>query len=235
LTQVFPTGSGPLVYDSHRARTVLYSERWQASGGNLVEIWEWDGTLWTQRSAAGAPPARSEAGFTYDDQRGRAVLFGGVTSGNVRLDEVWELGVEGFALAQPFAAGCGTPPLRLESVGPRPVLGQVLQLEAATAPQAIAFLGFGWSRTVVSGTLLQLPLPLASFGMPGCELLHSGEQLFLLGTATAGNRVGWGLTIPNTASLVGLPFYLQASAPAPGQNPAQLILSNGLAVRLGNV
>lgn len=82
---------------------------------------------------------------------------------------------------------------------------------------------------------MTLPLSLAAFGMPGCELLHSGELLFLPGAPTANGTVTWSLTVPNAAMLVGLSFWLQASAPAPGQNPAGLIFSNGIAVRLGSV
>ena len=65
----------PMVYDSARARTVLF-------GGQgfplelLADTWEWDGA-WTRRTPTTSPSWRSDHAMAYDAARGRVVLFGG--------------------------------------------------------------------------------------------------------------------------------------------------------------
>jgi hypothetical protein len=54
-------------------------------------LWSWDGTRWTRIPATGAwPQARSEHAFAFDPQRGKAVLFGGLSANNTRLTDLWE-------------------------------------------------------------------------------------------------------------------------------------------------
>lgn len=84
-----------------------------------------------------------------------------------------------FSLSQPartesFGSACGVPTatghLQLASAG---VVGQPVLLAAdmAPLPQGVGLLLLGWSRTQWNGAAL--PLPLAPFGYPGCDLLVS--------------------------------------------------------------
>lgn len=43
----------------------------------LRDLWEWDGRNWTNVSTDGPPSGGGLPGLTYDEARGRLVLFGG--------------------------------------------------------------------------------------------------------------------------------------------------------------
>jgi len=79
-----------LVYHPIRRTVVMYG----GGGGitpNIVsdEMWEWDGTTWTQLCTNCAPGGRRYHAMTYDSGRDRIVLFGG-RPGGVELDDLWE-------------------------------------------------------------------------------------------------------------------------------------------------
>ena len=69
-----PRATHRLVYDSHRARVVLFGG-W-GENGLLNDTWEWDGTAWTLMSSTGPSP-RFATRLAYDEQRQRVVLFAG--------------------------------------------------------------------------------------------------------------------------------------------------------------
>lgn len=87
-----------MAYDSQRGVTVLFGGEglYVPASGFLADTWEWDGTTWTQRSPTTVPPVRSQHAMAYDSQRGRVVLFGGITNGPnpwssaVPLGDTWE-------------------------------------------------------------------------------------------------------------------------------------------------
>jgi hypothetical protein len=85
-----------MAYDSLRGRTVIFggmSLSPDQSQVTLKDLWEWDGTRWYFRSTNG-PIARFDPSMTYDERRGRAVLFGGtITPGLGEQSDgqfVWE-------------------------------------------------------------------------------------------------------------------------------------------------
>src|SRR5262249_32180113 len=88
-----------MVYDSQRARTVLFGGA--TSSGPNGETWEWNGTTWTQRMVTG-PPARQGHAMAYDSARHVTVLFGGFTS-STRLADTWEW--NGTAWTQQMVSG----------------------------------------------------------------------------------------------------------------------------------
>jgi len=47
-------------------------------GSEANDTWEWDGTNWTQKTGAVAPPFRNNAAMAYDAGRNEIVLFGGI-------------------------------------------------------------------------------------------------------------------------------------------------------------
>jgi hypothetical protein len=68
-----------MAYDSRRGRVVLFGG--QAVGpnvttANLRDLWEWDGVSWNLRATNGPIP-RIYGSMTFDERRGRTVLFGG--------------------------------------------------------------------------------------------------------------------------------------------------------------
>ena len=64
------------------------------SGGVVRnDLWAFDGTNWVEMNpdgAAGAPPARAQAGITWDWGRNKLVVFGGKDAANLDLADVWE-------------------------------------------------------------------------------------------------------------------------------------------------
>lgn len=97
-----------LVYDRHRARTVLF-------GGRGVpfwfgDVWEWDGAAWTQRLADVQPPSRVYPALAYSAARDRLVMYGGDLGTGVAW-ETWEW--DGAAWAQMPLPQQLSPPSRL--------------------------------------------------------------------------------------------------------------------------
>ncbi|MEI6775568.1 MAG: kelch repeat-containing protein [Chloroflexales bacterium] len=84
--------SHAMAYDTARQRVILFGgSRRGIGGGFLNDIWEWDGTTWTQITSATSPPARSSHAMAYDATRQRVVLFGGSGSnGGGFLNDIWE-------------------------------------------------------------------------------------------------------------------------------------------------
>jgi hypothetical protein len=58
----------------------------------VTETWEFDGTSWSQRSPALAPPARYGRRLAFDSARRRVMAFGGAVSGSFRAptSDLWE-------------------------------------------------------------------------------------------------------------------------------------------------
>ncbi|MEY4675120.1 MAG: hypothetical protein RL148_2904, partial [Planctomycetota bacterium] len=199
--------------------------------GYFQDTWEWDGLTWMQRPTAVVPSARHFHSMAYDSQRQRTMLFGGVSSNN--LGDTWEYDSRFLAEATPYGTGCGTPPLALDSpVTARPVIGTTAQAVLQNAPSAFAFMAVGWSDQSSNG--LPLPLSLAGYGMPGCDLLQSGEFLTLSMTASTPGVSVYSLPIPNQVGIINIPVYLQAWAFAPAANAGSRLASNGLRWRIGN-
>lgn len=134
-------------------------------------------------------------------------LEGAQTTGN----RTWYDGV-GFEIAPlPIGSGCGNPVPQIGYVG-QPIMTRNFTVTLSGAPaNALALLVIGFSTT--SWNSLPLPLSLASFGFPGCDLnVSSDNNLFLL-------------TDPNGAAsysvnLSGLPtidlYWQWAALPAVG-------------------
>lgn len=96
---------GALAYDSRRGVTVLYG----GFGSGVIngqldafgDTWEWDGERWSERSDVLSPSPRIGHAITYDEARGRTVIFGGVQL-QAFLDETWEWDGERWSEAAPI-------------------------------------------------------------------------------------------------------------------------------------
>jgi hypothetical protein len=89
-----PRAHHAMAYDSRRGRVVLFGGWSLDPGGNtpvLKDLWEWDGMQWHFRATNG-PMERLYPSLTYDERRGRIVLFGGQPVGPGPSDSelVWE-------------------------------------------------------------------------------------------------------------------------------------------------
>ena len=78
------------------------------------QTWTWDGVGWTRRSPvedSDGPMARSHAAMTFDEDRGRVVLFGGQSDvTRAGLNDTWEW--DGFDWEE-VTPSAGNPPPRL--------------------------------------------------------------------------------------------------------------------------
>jgi hypothetical protein len=114
------TNSGPagrvghgMVYDGTNRRVVMFGgQTWHGVGETVWnDTWGWDGARWTLLAPGGegTPSARWVVGLSYDSQRGRTVLFGGMNARGVQLGDTWEF--DGTAWSEREAAA--SPPGRL--------------------------------------------------------------------------------------------------------------------------
>ena len=206
------TGAG-MAFDSVRGKSVL-------SGGagttSPTDTWEWDGSSWTQ-VASNAPS--TFAGMVYDSLRARMVLLQAVTT--------WEWYDPAPGTSVVYGSGCGSPALTLvPDVSSQPTIGTSAQALVSNAPSSLVFVAIGWSRT--NAGPFQLPVPLDGYGMTGCQMLQSTDVLGQPTAATGPTSAAFSLPLPFQFSLIDVHVYLQAWAVAPGMNPANIIVSNGL-------
>ncbi|MFC1609839.1 kelch repeat-containing protein [Myxococcota bacterium] len=97
-TEMAPEGPQPsarinhsLVYDSGRGKVVLFGG-YDANPAIEQDIWEWDGTTWTDVTPAGPRPNyRVAQALAYDSAREKLVLFGG--GALVPMEDTWECDV----------------------------------------------------------------------------------------------------------------------------------------------
>ncbi|MGH7281943.1 MAG: hypothetical protein ACRELY_10495 [Polyangiaceae bacterium] len=85
-----PRAGQALVYDSARSRVVLFGGYDPSVDHVTADLWEYDGTTWTESNAA-QPPARLAPCAAYDAYRRVTVIFGGRTDDeSTSLADTWE-------------------------------------------------------------------------------------------------------------------------------------------------
>ncbi|HLQ36896.1 MAG TPA: kelch repeat-containing protein, partial [Planctomycetota bacterium] len=115
-----PTTSPPprdqftVTYDAGRQRVELFGGR-PASPWNtyLNDLWEWDGSTWTQRTTPDVPGGRQSALAVYDPLRQRTLLVGGYrmegNGANNYFADIWSLASGARFTSTNFGTGCGGP------------------------------------------------------------------------------------------------------------------------------
>ncbi len=137
------------------------------------------------------------------------------------------------ATSTTYGTGCGSPVLGLVPLAnARPRLGQSALATVTNTPSTLVNVTMGWSNQSFAG--LPLPLHLASYGLPGCSLWHSGDVFGLPTTAATATTRTFAFAVPNLPFVLGLRLYAQAYSYAPGQNSLQMTASNGIAWTIGN-
>jgi hypothetical protein len=90
-----------MAYDSARGRVVMFGGS-NTSNVYLQDTWEWDGSVWLNKTPAGAkPPGRSTFGMAYDSGRGRTVVHGGTGPFAMTYQDTWEWDGTTWAPAPP--------------------------------------------------------------------------------------------------------------------------------------
>ena len=79
-----------------------------------------------------------------------------------------------------------------------------------------------------------LPIGMAIIGMPGCNLLVSGE-LFVPPTIHPGGAANIAITVPANAALIGASVFVQAMISDPlSENPVGATMTNGAVFVVGS-
>lgn len=240
-TQAAPANTPPplhyaaMVWSPTAGKCLLFGGRASTATISLRsdQTWTYDGANWVQQAPVTAPPARSNHALAFDAVRGQAVVFGGYGA-NGYLDATWEYGANPPAAvassATMYGVGCGSPAMAFAPIN-NPVLGTLGQALITHAPTTVAGVAMGVSNTF--SFPIPLPFELSSLGMPGCYLLQSAEIVGLGAAPATAATLRFQFLIPANSALAGQTFYLQSFALAPGYNPTQVVLSNGIAWRLG--
>lgn len=214
-------------YDQARARVVLHGG-YDGLAYN-GDTWEWDGQDWRQRRPTTSPSPRGFAAMCYEGARQQTLVFGGQT--NQR--ETWRYQSGALASYEPYGAGCkgaaATPLLGVDG-DQLPWLGARFQvlLGGLSATTSSATITLGTSQR--SWGSLSLPFDLRVLGAPGCLLLASLENAFVV--PARGGQATWSVAVPNVASVLGGRFYNQAYV-LDGANALGLVVSNAAAGRVG--
>lgn len=102
-----PVNGFALATDTTRSRVMLFGGATASSFSTETnDLWEWDGSFWTQRTVTGTLPPRQRTGvMTFDASRNKLVLLGGRASGgNDGL--TWEFdGTRWTSFPAPFVYG----------------------------------------------------------------------------------------------------------------------------------
>lgn len=91
-------------WDAVRGAVVIFGG--STGAAYLNDVWQWNGTTWSQITTSGGPPsARDGMGFAYDVARDVLVMHGGVGGGPIQGD-TWELdGTTWAQITTPTAPG----------------------------------------------------------------------------------------------------------------------------------
>jgi hypothetical protein len=83
-----------MAYNPATGKVYIYGG-WQSdekagTGTGFEDLWEWDGTSWTEVTGTPRPASRSVAAMAYDPARRSLILYGGYLYGGGMTDETWE-------------------------------------------------------------------------------------------------------------------------------------------------
>lgn len=210
-----PNDIGYIWFDLRRGRMLRISNN--LPNPPLLELDPQQG--WVQVATLnGIPPFTPYfGGNCYDGNRG-IYYYGSSNTSMAALTDQWpaEFTLHGSPCQTP-----SPPTLGLAAPWTRAWLGEPIELLAANLPQSAGFLAMGFTDQQYSGT--PLPLDLAQYGMPGCALRVAPEATALL-TGANGSATHQ-IPIPFRTALVGVPFWQQVLALAPGANPTGMLTS----------
>lgn len=159
-----PAGANPPVRTENpgtASSTDMYVFGGAASSGRLNDLWRFDGTSWTLMTPDGAPsspPARSQAGVTWDFGRGRLVVFGGADAAGGRFGDTWEWDPATNAWSNVTPAGPSPSPRNFTAITFDPRTGRTLLFGGLDANgthlnDTWAFDGSSWTQLSPAGAL----------------------------------------------------------------------------------
>jgi len=138
-----------MIYDPDRQKIVVMGG--YNGSTQLSDTWEFDGTGWSENTAA-SPSLRTEHAMTYDAQRRKVVLFGGYKTSEY-YDDTWEYGLPPAEVwvDDNWASGVA-PGEDPDASGPATAFGTDA---FATVQSAIAGVASGGTVHIAAGTYLE--------------------------------------------------------------------------------
>ncbi|MCY2956334.1 MAG: hypothetical protein NT107_04780, partial [Planctomycetota bacterium] len=218
------------------------SERVMILGGDTAtgcqdDAWSWDGVGFVRHNSTNTiPNARNGAQLFYNETSNQLNLLAG-GCGTIYNNDLWSIDLPVFWRSSTFGAGCAPLSGITPTLSPVPntsgVIGNTFAVRLANLPNVLTVTVpfFGFSNT--NWGALPLPLPLATFGLPGCTLYADPiYNSFLL--AFTGS-IDWNIPIPNNAGLIGFNLYFQSLVVDPlSGNPFGGVTTNAVSLRIGN-
>jgi hypothetical protein len=191
-------------------------------------ITEWNGFRWRQAyTLGGSLPAPSTKTIAVDPRTGDALVM--VLANNGVAGSTWHyrelpavpgtFGPHGAGCAGPLGVPSWVPP------GDPPRLGRLLLCvlrNVPDGPQNITIVSAG--TNAASWARQPLPLSLAPFGAPGCQVFV--EPLVTVPRQAWLRLVAWEMPMPAGPAAIGARFYLQAATLVPGWNGLSTITSD---------
>ena len=182
------------------------------------------GHTWVIRDGEYSRLFRSQSAMAYDSNRGVAILFGGTEDYSSFLADTWEFSLGAPASYTPFGGGCpgsrGVPQLAAQG-NSLPRIGSTFTAQASNLPwTGLVFLFLGLSNTQYGTT--PLPANLGFLGAPACNLLASGDEVYILPNALG--STSWSFPVP---PYPGLTFSTPVLPMALGANNLGITGSNG--------
>ncbi len=101
-----PRRGHAMAYLPARGVMVIFGGIHAATGDELDDTWEYDGTDWTNSSPVGSPEGRHSHAMVYDASIGVVLLFGG-RSGGSAMEDTWAF--EGARWSQLWSSSWPTP------------------------------------------------------------------------------------------------------------------------------
>jgi len=197
-----PTTSPPLrwyhamSYDSTRGVTVLFGGYGGGNrGSELGDIWEWDGTNWTQRTPPDPrPPNRASHALAYDSSRLRTVLFGGENINSPGLNDTWEWDGSAWLPSSPATP----PPIRRGHALAYDAGRGVTVLFGGTVTNQSIYLGDTWEWNGTDWRDRSLGFPSPRFGHTmtydnarGQVILFGGQEPVRVSETWEWNGITW--------------------------------------------
>jgi hypothetical protein len=193
----------------------------------LSDLWEWDGTTWTQQTTATVPSLRYAESLVYEPTFQRVLLFGGLqylpTGGAFPFSDVLALDAASRFTVTSLGPGCGGPsgpPTLTASAGNPGAPAFTLDLVDAP-PSAPSLFALGLSSAAV---------PLGG----GCTLYLPAPTVVGFALTNASGFADVRTAIPNDPSVRGLVVFAQAAVFDPQGPFAGASFSGGLRLVIGD-
>ncbi len=211
-----------MAWDEGRQRVALFGGN--GDDGPVHDVWDWDGSAWTQHAPGPVPAPGGRHGMAYDRRHARFVLFGAASPpGASSMTDTWLYGALTPATNQPLGTACrGTSGLPILTTND-PVLGNpgfTLDLLSARPSSLCVF------------ALSANPQTLALGG--GCTLYLEEPLIPLPALSNGAGFATARLTLPLEVAWRGLPLYAQAVVADPLGPVFGLAFSAGRTLRVGD-